>query len=263
MLGNCIVININMRGCVCLSLTGLIGCCTGVTATETSHWPIVMADAAYSERRLRVPEPMVYDLVRPLGVRRGEMEVNALFDINPQTGQIGWAPELELGVADGLAMELELPFDNLQQTRHKVALQKTLEIRPEHGDARGWQVLVDYQKHHRQYAMDATYLHAQRWTDAWSSLSMLGLRLHEVRGQRNMATLINNTLFYDVSDKLTLGLELNHQVSRGGTWRYRATPQLHYDLSPRYTAQLGWGYSNLHGAKKEEMLWSIRLIRVF
>ena len=37
-----------------------------------------IGDAALSSDAPHIPEPMVFDLVRPLGVRQGDLEVNAL-----------------------------------------------------------------------------------------------------------------------------------------------------------------------------------------
>ena len=220
-------------------------------------------DAAHSDRLLRIPEPMVYDLVRPLGVRQGDMEVNALVDINPQTDDVSWAPEVEYGLADDLALEVELPFEDASHERYKVAIQKTLGIDHDRGMANGWQAFIDLNKHTKTLSGDATYIHAIRWADQWSSLSMLGLRIHGINRSAEVEYLLNNTVFYDVSPRLTLGLELNQEVGSGGSWRYRLTPQVHYDINQHYTVQAGAATSTLNNAGKTEKLWSFRLIRVF
>ncbi|MFD0913981.1 hypothetical protein [Methylophilus luteus] len=220
-------------------------------------------DAAHSDRLLRIPEPMVYDLVRPLGVRQGDMEVNALVDINPHTDDVSWAPEVEYGLADDLALELELPFEDASHERYKVAIQKTLGIYNHLGMANGWQAFLDLNKHTKTLSGDATYIHAVRWADQWSSLSMLGLRINGINRSAEVEYLLNNTVFYDVSPRLTLGLELNQEVSSGGSWRYRLTPQLHYDINQHYTLQAGVAASTLNAGSKTEKLWSFRLIRVF
>jgi len=220
-------------------------------------------DAAHSDRVLKIPEPMVYDLVRPLGVRQGDMEINALGDYNPYTGDINWAPELEYGLADDLALEVELPFENASHERYKVAIQHTLAVDVAQGMADGWQAFVDINKHTKAMSADATYIHAQKWADQWSSLSMLGLRVHNINRSAQVDYLLNNTVFYDVSPRLTLGLELNQEVSAGGTWRYRLTPQMHYDVSQYYTVQMGAAWSTLDHPDKTQRLWSMRLIRVF
>lgn len=49
-----------------------------------------------------IPEPMVFDLMRPLHARAGEVEVNTI-GILPPGGRLKWAPELEATLLDGLA----------------------------------------------------------------------------------------------------------------------------------------------------------------
>jgi hypothetical protein len=220
-------------------------------------------DAAHSDRLLKIPEPMVYDLVRPLGVKKGDMEINALVDINQQTNDASWAPEIEYGLADDLAIELELPFENASHERYKVAIQKTLGIDHYSGTANGWQAFIDLDKHTKTLSGDATYIHAIKWADGWSSLSMLGLRVNGINRSANIEYLLNNTVFYDVSPRLTFGLELNQEVSTGGSWRYRLTPQLHYDMNQQYTLQAGVAHSTINATGKADKLWSFRLIRVF
>lgn len=225
--------------------------------------PFVETDAAHSDHYLRIPEPMVYDLVRPLGVRKGELEVNALMDIDRHHRDMAWAPELEYGFADGYALEIELPFENLQQEKYKFALQKTLGTHHQQGWMNGIQAFVSLDRRSRTLSGDLTYIHAQKWSTQWSSLSMVGIRGNDLNGKVAVETLLNNTVFYDVSQRVTLGLELNHEVNASGRWRYRVTPQLHVDINQHYTVQVGIGFSNLDGGKKEEDLLSMRLIRVF
>lgn len=220
-------------------------------------------DAAHSNRLLKIPEPMVYDLVRPLGVRQGDMEINALGDYNPYTGDINWAPELEYGLADDLAIEIELPFQDASHERYKLAIQQTLTVDVAQGMANGWQTFVDVNKHTKALSADATYIHALKWADQWSSLSMLGVRVHNINRSAQVDYLLNNTVFYDVSSRLTLALELNQEISTGGTWRYRLTPQMHYDASQYYTVQMGTAWTTLDHPDKTQRLWSVRLIRVF
>lgn len=252
----------------CLHL--LVGWFAGIATTTilqasemVSEFGFIEPDAAHSNHSLRIPEPMVYDLVRPLGVRQGELEINTLGDYNPFTGDINWAPELEYGLADDLAIEIELPFQNASHERYKFAVQQTLGMDDEQGVANGWQAFVDVNKHTRSLSADATYIHGLKWSQQWSTLSMLGLRIHNLNRSAQVDYLLNNTVFYDVSPRLTLGLELNQEISNGGIWRYRLTPQVHYDASQYYTVQLGAALSTLDHPGKTQRLWSFRLIRVF
>lgn len=60
------------------------------------------------------PEPMIFDLVRPLGARKGEFEANtlALLPLKGRRYNVDWAPEIEYAFANGYAIELELPMYN-------------------------------------------------------------------------------------------------------------------------------------------------------
>ncbi|MBT8181470.1 MAG: hypothetical protein KJO53_07770, partial [Eudoraea sp.] len=62
-----------------------------------------------------IPEPMIFDLVRELGARQGELEINVLaeFPLNNNTSRhIEWAPEIEYAIWDNFAVEFELPIED-------------------------------------------------------------------------------------------------------------------------------------------------------
>ena len=80
-----------------------------------------LASDAYPD----VPEPMIFDMMRPLGAKRGELEVNTLATV-PLSGDddaVHWAPEIEYAFADGFAIEGELPFVNGRLAELKLGLQ--------------------------------------------------------------------------------------------------------------------------------------------
>jgi hypothetical protein len=92
--------------------------------------PCLMITPAQATVAPDIAEPMVFDLVRPLGARRGELEINALAQRNlsgPEKA-VEWAPEIELAVADGFAIELELPLSGMHVTDYKVGLQGTFGV---------------------------------------------------------------------------------------------------------------------------------------
>ena len=53
------------------------------------------SDAASSSEEFGIPEPLVFDMVRPLGSPKGEMEVNAFLNQSTHGGPLQWSPELE------------------------------------------------------------------------------------------------------------------------------------------------------------------------
>lgn len=210
-----------------------------------------------------IPEPLLFDLVRPLGARKGELEINVLAQHNQRNGRNELAPEIEYVLADGLAIELELPFDGNRLEQYKFALQGTLGTLRGGTMVHGWQGILRRERGHGgHYSADLLYLNGQELGARWSTLSMAGLRRSEFGGRGQTRGLLNNSLFFEWSPRLTLGLELNHEID-ATHWRWRAIPQIHIDLDRRSTLQLGLGPSRLN--PQEPGYWSLdwRLIRTF
>lgn len=97
--------------------------CTGFAQQGSAH-PTDVDEATFASSRLRIPEPMVFDLVRPLGAPKGELEVNSLFRMSEFGGRavLQWAPEVEYTFADGYGVEFEVPAENGQLEAYKFAL---------------------------------------------------------------------------------------------------------------------------------------------
>jgi hypothetical protein len=68
------------------------------------------------------PEPMVFDLVDPLGAPPNKSEVNTLLDYSPRDGKLEWSPEVEYSFAKGHSIEFELPLENTAVKEYKVLL---------------------------------------------------------------------------------------------------------------------------------------------
>jgi hypothetical protein len=221
-------------------------------------------DASLSSQGMpHIPEPLLFDLVRPLGAKRGELEVNMLMQHNRRTGRNEFAPEIEYAFADGLAIELELPFDGNRLEEYKVALQGTMGTLRNDTMVHGWQLIGYRSRHDGHYAADALYINGQELSGGWSTLNMVGLRRTELGSRGRNVILLNNSLFFDRSQRLTFGLELNSEIDQRGNWRMRAIPQLHIDLDSHSTLQLGFGPNRLEqgGATYWSLDW--RLIRTF
>ena len=78
---------------------------------------VVVGQDKVIQETVSVPEPLMFDLVRGLGAKKGELEINALADFplnNTSSRNVEWAPEVEYAVFDNLAVELELPFENFE-----------------------------------------------------------------------------------------------------------------------------------------------------
>lgn len=217
-------------------------------------------DAALSSERPHIPEPMVFDLVRPLGVQQGEFETNVLAGHSLRNGETDWAPELEYAVRDGLAVEFELPFENLSIAEYKLAVQGTLGTLFGRRFIHGWQAIGRYDRHHDGYSADALYLAGYRWDHAFSTFNMAGLRWSGIDRRNKLAGIVNTSWFYGVSDRVTLGIELDNEIA--SRWGYLLMPQMHLDFTDHATLQLGAGPSRLPGQPTEWMaVW--RMIFAF
>lgn len=199
-----------------------------------------------------IPEPMLFDLVRPLGASKGELEVNTLVQHGLSQGHIEWAPEIEYAFADGYAVELELPAENSQLLEYKMAVQGTLGTLLGNKMIHGWQAIGIRDRLHGGYSADLLYLNGATLPGPWSTFNMVGVRRNNPRLEGGHQVLLNNNLFYDRSRRLTFGLEMNHEAERN-QFRSRITPQAHYDLNSKMALQVGAGPSWL---ERQGTIWS-------
>lgn len=193
----------------------------------------------------RIPEPMVFDLVRPLGAVRGEAEINtlAVIPLNRNMGKPEWAPEVEFAVADGLAFEFELPFEEWSLTSYKTAAQITFGKGFFDKFIHGAQGILLYDKDSGNWSPTLLYLAGVQIDETWSALAMAGLRTElggedpALRTQR----LLNLSLFRHISDYTTLGVETNTAVDLNGGSEFRLMPQVHRELRDQIMLQAGSG----------------------
>ena len=193
----------------------------------------------------RIPEPLVFDLVRPLGAKRGEAEINtlAIIPLNSRLGNAEWAPEIEFAIADGVAFEFELPFEEWSLKQYKTAGQVTFGKAFNDSFIHGAQGILLYDKETRNWSPTLLYLAGVQFDETWSALAMAGIRTEfggENRGERTQR-LFNFSLFKHVSDFTTLGLETNTVVDLDGASEFRLMPQVHRELRDHIMLQVGSG----------------------
>lgn len=203
--------------------------------------PLLACTPAAAQQAPEIAEPMVFDLVRPLGARRGELEVNTLAqrDVAGPHREVEWAPEVELAVADGMAVELELPFAGRRLTDLKLGLQGTFGLIDGGRGIHGVQYLGLWNRAARRWESSLLYVVGYRFGARVSTLSMIGVGDVSSAGAAERALLVNHTSFYEAGDDTTLGVEVNVRAGRE-----RATlvmPQVHQALSPRLELQAGMG----------------------
>lgn len=207
-----------------------------------------------------IAEPMVFDLVRPLGARRGELEVNALAqrNLSGPDRHVEWAPEIEYAVADGFAVELELPFENRRVTDYKLGVQGTFGVFNQARAIHGVQYLGLWNRERRRWDSSLLYVIGNRFGPRASTLTMIGVGEVGAGGREARALLVNHTSFYDVAAGTTIGVEVNMRVGRE-----RSTlvmPQVQQDIGGRFQLQMGLGT-----VRHDDDAWrprpGIRLIR--
>lgn len=216
------------------------------------------------EKGPRIPEPMVFDLVRPLGEKRGAGEINVLglvplrrtsktVDHAPDPLGLArrssdrqgmeWAPEIEYTVADGISIEFEAPMENASLEAYKAAGQLTFGTGFDHRFIHGAQVIAQYDRDPGLWTTSWLYLAGYRFDQTWSLFAMVGPRFEHGGqiGGRNTEMLANVTLFADVSDRLVAGIEVNHAQVINGHTTFLVMPQVHYELGRHWMIQAGVG----------------------
>ncbi len=256
--------------------------CPDVLTQDLPHGMIERVSG--EDKGPRIAEPMVFDLVRPLGAKRGEGEINVL-GLVPLTNQsrrvdgvpdplglvrrspdrqgIEWAPEIEYAVCDGIALEFELPMENGRLEAYKTAAQVTFGTGFDYRFIHGAQAIVQYDRHPGLWTTTLLYLAGFRFDETWSVFGMFGSRA-EVSGgvpNKEVELLANMTLFADVTERLVAGIETNVGQVFGGNTEVLVMPQLHYEIGPYWMIQAGVGARFTTGFALPEV--GFRLIREF
>lgn len=224
--------------------------------------PFGAEDPRTEGRRPAIPEPMVFDLVRPLGARSGELEVNTLglgplrreqrrgrgdpLGSTPESRnprKLEWAPEIEFAPWDNFALEFELPIEGTTLEAYKVAAQLTLATDPAARRAQGIQGILQYDRDPGTWTGTLLYVAGERFLDNWSVLGMIGGRAEfgGSTGDPKAEFLLNLSLFRDISHSMSIGLETNTSLGSPGQRTFLAMPQLHWELTNRCMLQFGAG----------------------
>lgn len=239
-------------------------------AAAARHWDTAMREAGRGPGRFRagepgsvpIPEPLLFDLVRPLGPRQGEVEFNTLaifpwrarnrdltddpFGPGPSTPDrrdIEWAPEVEWAIVDNFAIEFELPFEGGKLEELKLGLQWTFGTAFDDHYIHGVQVLIEPTPQWRQWNSTLLYLGGIRFDETWSALLMFGGRM-DLEGPRNSDSferLFNASLFADVTEDIVVGVETNFASRIDGRRQFIVVPQTHLEFTERIELQAGVG----------------------
>jgi hypothetical protein len=189
----------------------------------------------------RIPEPMVFDMVRPLGAKRGELEANTLVQrtLSGPDQAIEWAPEIEYAIFDGFALEAELPIEGSAITDYKMGLQGTFGTFANGKGIHGVQYLGLYNRADQRWESTLVYIVGLRLGERWSTLSMIGAGDVTFSGPSNRNVIINHSTFFDLDPSTHLGVEIN--TRRGGDTYTLVMPQAHFALAKHLSLQAGMG----------------------
>jgi hypothetical protein len=225
---------------------------------------LAMPSAANARDRFpHIPEPMVFDMIRPMGAERGELEANVLAT-SPLSGQervLEWAPEIEYALFDGFAVEFELPFENAYLAEVKLGLQGTFGTMDNGRIVHGVQYLGIYDRHDDSLSHAALYMLGRRHSERWSTMTMVGVGDVRVgQSERVAGLLVNHSTFYDLPGGRVVGLELNYKASPDGG--LLAMPQFHAPIGTNMNLQFGAGIDKQRSASARPVA-GLRLIKEF
>ena len=200
---------------------------------------------------VNIPEPLMFDLVRGLGAKQGELEINALADFpvnHISHREVEWAPEIEYALFDGFAVELELPFENFELEAVKMAMQWTIGQSKNHKYIHGIQVIGETMLHENITEFSFLYVPAYRFNEIWSTIGLFGMMIEtgSDAADKKETILLNASLFADLNNHMVLGLELNNtdptlQGRDDNEMTLLVLPQCHYELESGLAFQLGAG----------------------
>jgi hypothetical protein len=222
-----------------------------------------MPATATAEPKVPIPEPMVFDLVRPLGARKGETEVNTLAQRTHRSGAPWkWAPEVEYVFADNYAVELEFPFEDGAAVEWKAALQGTLGVALGERYVHGWQAIARKERHGGIWIGDMLYVAGYRMNSSWSVMTMQGVRrTSQASGAGRWATVVNPSVFRSLNRTWVLGLETNLVAGGSAHSQQLFMPQVQVHVSHGWILQAGAGVERVGGSAMKPAV-AMRLTRV-
>lgn len=214
-----------------------------------------------------IPEPLLFDLVRRVNSKKGELEVNTLLTHTSadQIKGVAAAPEIEYAFADGMAIELELPTIDGRVKTFKTAAQ--FELPSFWGDLTGTQIM--HEKVNGESINETTILllSGKRLSDKWSVFTMIGNRfvygdsveIKKTKGRE--LPIANLNVFYDYAEVFDLGLEINLRGIGGSFEELVVMPQIHALMADDFKLQMGFGVT--HDGFKLSPITAFRLIKEF
>jgi hypothetical protein len=203
------------------------------------------------EEIVSIPEPLMFDLVRGLGARQGELEINALaeFPLNDGSDRgVEWAPEIEYALFDNFAVELEFPFNNFELEAFKTAIQWTIGTSKNNKFIHGIQVLGEMYIHNDITELNLLYVPAYRFNEVWSAIGLFGVMFEfgSDAAEKDYTVILNASVFADINKHTVVGVEINNtnamfQQIDDNEMQLLVLPQGHYEFESGFSLQFGLG----------------------
>lgn len=191
--------------------------------------------------KVEVPEPLFIDLVRSLSAEVGEWEINSLFYHSQGTyDDLNWAPEIELVLYDGTAIEFEFPIEGFDLAHYKFAFQQRVYESKRSKSLHGVQLIYESNKKFDLSESTFYYILAHRFNHHWSAIGLWGFK-SLIEGFEGLELQINQSLFYNYSREIDLGLEFNYASGELEGRYFQVVPQLHLAFNHGYKIQFGFG----------------------
>ncbi|MGE3611504.1 MAG: hypothetical protein AB7I27_18070 [Bacteriovoracaceae bacterium] len=215
-----------------------------------------------------IPEPMIFDLVRPLGSKKGQWEANTLLiqEHYPELSHSHESPELEYVVMDNLALELEIPGVGGEPDALKGVLQWTMgHLGNSNKTIHGVQLINQRFIQKDPYnEVTPIYILGHRFNREYTLLLMLGDQYRYSSTKHDHFLVFNATIFdvYSHVKEIEFGLE-NNILGFGNNFQFwRITPQIEVVLEDQWKIQTGFGtlYSYQYGWESSS---SLRVIKEF
>lgn len=244
-----------------LIILGLIFLITPVFADEPGYYD-EYESVSY------IPEPMMFDLVRPLGSKKGQWEINTLItqEESPALSHSHVSPEIEYVFAENWAAEVEIPMIGGEPDSLKGVLQWTAGHSGKsrqivHGFQLITQRFIDEDTHNE---LTPIYIYGHRFNHDYTMLAMIGDQYHYGEVSNGHFLVLNATIFHVYSrvKDIEFGLEQN-VLGFGHNFQYwRITPQIDVVLEDHWKIQTGFGtlYTYVHGWESTS---SLRVVKEF
>lgn len=223
----------------------------GVLATLLLSSSIVIGQVQSNKETVVVPEPLMFDLVRGLGAKKGELEINTLADFplnNSSERGVEWAPEIEYALFNNFAVEFELPLNNFELEAYKMAIQWTMGSSNNNKFIHGIQVIGEKYVHDDIFELNLLYVPAYRFNEIWSAIGLFGIMVESGSDSpdNNSTVLLNASVFADLNKNTVVGLEINNsdptfQKIDNNEMELLILPQAHYEFDSGFSLQFGFG----------------------